>query len=201
MHRQRFLVLGCLGLLCIAYPLGASAKGIPATVTVAGPGLITPVTETNPLAMPALGMLTLMDATKPIAPPTVSGPGYELTRDGFDHLLYYPDPNGAAGYVYYEGMFNGGSSYDGQWFRATPTSDATLRRLLAAHGVDVPGNSPDVTAMTQNTSKSDTADAGHDVLSLIAFFAVGMMGLGLGAGGAALIAIWVRRRHPAPALP
>lgn len=200
MHRQRFLILGCFALFCILYPRGVSAKGIPAIVTVTGPGLVTPITETNPLAMPALGMLTLMDATAPIASPAVSGQGYELTRDGFDHLLYHPDRNGAAGYVYYEGMFNGGSSYDGKWFRATTTGDATLRRLLAVHGVDVPGNSPDVTAMTQNTRESDATAPGHAIPSPLAFSAVGVMGLGLGAGVAMLIAVKVGRRRPALAM-
>src|SRR5437764_13685024 len=37
-------------------------------------------------------------------PPQRSGPAYEVDRDGWDHLRYYPSVAGAPGAVYYEGL-------------------------------------------------------------------------------------------------
>ena len=56
--------------------------------------------------------------------PTEPGPGYEITRyyvDGkretaFDRLHYYPE----TGFVYYDGIVNGSSEYDGEWYTAKP---------------------------------------------------------------------------------
>ncbi|MEP7137321.1 MAG: hypothetical protein ABI904_20540 [Chloroflexota bacterium] len=54
--------------------------------------------------------------------PDNPGAGYEITRyyvDGnqesaFDKLHYYPD----TGFVYYDGLVNGSSEYDGKWYTA-----------------------------------------------------------------------------------
>ena len=67
--------------------------------------------------------------------PARSGPAYEVDRDGWDHLLYYPGVEAAPGVVYYEGLYNGSSEYDYQWFVVPPEQDAALRRVLAAEGL------------------------------------------------------------------
>jgi hypothetical protein len=69
------------------------------------------------------------------AAPARSGPSYEVNRDDTDHLRYYPGVGSAPGVVYYEGLYNGSSEYDGQWFSVTPEHDAALRQVLAAQGL------------------------------------------------------------------
>jgi hypothetical protein len=66
--------------------------------------------------------------------PVRSGPSYEVSRDGWDHLRYYPGVGDAPGVVYYEGLFNGSSEYDHQWFTVTAAQDAALRQVLANQG-------------------------------------------------------------------
>jgi hypothetical protein len=70
------------------------------------------------------------------AAPTRSGPAYEVDRDGWDHLRYYPGTGDEPGAAYYEGLYNGSSEYDHQWFAVPPEQDATLRRVLAAEGLN-----------------------------------------------------------------
>jgi hypothetical protein len=56
--------------------------------------------------------------------PADPGVGYEITRyyvegsqeSAFDKLHYYPD----TGFVYYDGIVNGSSEYDGKWYTAKP---------------------------------------------------------------------------------
>ena len=66
--------------------------------------------------------------------PAEPGAGYAITRyrwDGqrevaFDRLHYYPD----AGFVYYDGLVNGSSGYDGKWYTAAPGLKATFETAL-----------------------------------------------------------------------
>jgi hypothetical protein len=74
------------------------------------------------------------DFTRPIAAPARSGPVYEVSRDSWDHLRYYPGVDGAPGAVYYEGLFSGSSEYDHLWFAVTPEQDAAVRQALANQG-------------------------------------------------------------------
>jgi hypothetical protein len=56
--------------------------------------------------------------------PVNPGIGYEITRyyvegsreSAFDKLHYYPE----TGFVYYDGIVNGSSEYDGKWYTAKP---------------------------------------------------------------------------------
>ena len=75
------------------------------------------------------------DFTQPTNAPARSGPSYEVNRDDWDHLRYYPGAGGAPGVVYYEGLYNGASEYDRQWFVVPPERDVALRRALAAEGL------------------------------------------------------------------
>jgi hypothetical protein len=45
----------------------------------------------------------------------------------FDQLHYYP----YTGYVYYDGLVNGSSEYDGKWYAATPSAEEPFRAALA----------------------------------------------------------------------
>jgi hypothetical protein len=66
--------------------------------------------------------------------PADPGIGYEITRyyvDGkqesaFDKLHYYPD----TGFVYYDGIINGSSEYDGKWYIANPNIKTIFESAL-----------------------------------------------------------------------
>ena len=66
--------------------------------------------------------------------PVDPGVDYEITRyylDGhteraFDRLHYYPE----TGLVYYDGIVNGSSEYDGEWYTAQPEIKSTFETAL-----------------------------------------------------------------------
>ena len=68
--------------------------------------------------------------------PENPGNGYEITRyyvegnqeSAFDTLHYYPD----IGYVYYDGLVNGSSEYDGKWYLAKPDIKTIFETALAS---------------------------------------------------------------------
>ena len=67
--------------------------------------------------------------------PADPGTGYEITRHYeqgisnviFDRLHYYPE----TGFVFYEGIENGDSEYDGEWYLANPEIKPTFESALA----------------------------------------------------------------------
>jgi len=74
--------------------------------------------------------------------PTI-GRGYELTRlataenrssFAVDRLRYYPPGSNESGYIFYEGLINGASEYDGRWFSTTPAADAMMQGILSHPG-------------------------------------------------------------------
>jgi hypothetical protein len=72
------------------------------------------------------------DKTKAPADP---GQGYEITRHYvqgvsdvvFDRLHYYPE----TGFVFYDGIENGDSEYDGEWYTANPVIKTVFASALA----------------------------------------------------------------------
>jgi len=96
------------------------AKGSFAFISITGPDLKEPV-RISDLALTE-DFFTFADFYRDqVEAPANPGVGYEITRhyaerDPFDKLHYYPD----AGYVYYDGIVNGSSEYDGKWYTAKP---------------------------------------------------------------------------------
>ena len=78
------------------------------------------------------------DKTKAPADP---GQGYEITRHYkqgvsdviFDRLHYYPD----TGFVFYDGIENGDSEYDDEWYIANPDIKSVFESALAAQAGSV----------------------------------------------------------------
>lgn len=78
--------------------------------------------------------------TSHIPAPQVAEPGYVVTRgwirvsgefEAVDRLRYYPSTTpGQRGYVFYEGLINGGSEYDQRWYWASTNGDEAMRRLI-----------------------------------------------------------------------
>ena len=67
--------------------------------------------------------------------PEDPGEGYEITRHYeqgvsdviFDRLHYYPE----SGFVFYDGIENGKSEYDGEWYTANPEIKAAFETALS----------------------------------------------------------------------
>jgi len=127
--------------LCLLIPTTITlAKGNFSYVTIDGPGLTDELNVTDPAL--TSDFFVFADFTKgPIDTPADPGEGYEITRvyietiDGkpeaqaFDQLLYFPYAD--DGYVYYVGLSDGSSEYDGKWFVANPVANEPFRAALA----------------------------------------------------------------------
>ncbi len=126
-------------LVCTYLAVGsmiADAKGLPYEVTVSGPGLATPLTITDPFATASLGTTSFIQYDKPLTvAPQTGGTSFEIERDGFDHVRYYPGNTLNDSYVYDEGLLSGWSEYDGHWYYVSNSGDTTIRMLLVASGV------------------------------------------------------------------
>ncbi len=123
--------------LAVLLPTVAFAKGEFDYITVKGPGIIGEIDVTNPAL--TQDFLAFADFTQGEVPaPADPGQGYQVVRvyveftDSkpqdlpFDQLHYYP----YTGYVYYDGVVNGSSEYDGKWFAANPSAEKPFRNVL-----------------------------------------------------------------------
>lgn len=136
MFRKFFIYLVAFGML---FPLTAVlAKGNFDYLTVKGPGITGEINITNPaLTEDFFAFADFMQGEVP--PPADPGQGYQVIRvyletvDDkpaarlFDQLHYYP----YTGYVFYDGLVEGASEYDGKWYAANPAADAPFRAVLA----------------------------------------------------------------------
>lgn len=129
-----------------AMVLPAAAKGMVQLVEIEIPGFYQPlrIEDEGLLADLSMGQLENFEAS--VSTPSQVGAGVVLTRyfldEGgrevpFDKLAFFSDLDGGPGYVYYLGIVNGSSAYDGRWFAATTTGAVALRQALEAHGVDL----------------------------------------------------------------
>ena len=121
----------------------ASAKGVVDKVTLSGSlwyGDIE-ITEPDFLEYLALGVFTNFE--KEIEGPPLVSSGVLMTRayqdmDDYqllDRLLYFPGKEPGQGVVYYVGLANGASQFDGIWYQVRPESEERLLSWLSAEGV------------------------------------------------------------------
>ncbi len=124
-----------IAVVLLLIPTSALAKGSFSYLTVKGPRLNEDLKVTESAL---LNFFTFADFFKgSVDVPANPGEGYEVTRtfvdsetrrvQNFDMLHYYPD----TGYVYYDGLINGSSEYDGKWYKAHPEVEAEFRSELA----------------------------------------------------------------------
>lgn len=145
--------LGLFALLL--FSSAALAKGVPTEVEITGPGIATPIRETNPLALPALSLDGFMETSTMVAPPADDTPAYEMTRDGGERVRFYPNLRGNFGIIFYIGDPGRiGTEFDNHWYRATGSGDAVFRAVLAMHGIAVPGDPPNLVQLAQGATTS-----------------------------------------------
>lgn len=130
-------IFALLFALAALAPSAAFANGGFDYITVEGPGIIGEINVTNPALTE--DFLVFADFSQGEAPPPVDpGQGYQIARVyveftdekpkdlPFDLLHYYP----YTGYVYYDGVLEGSSEYDGKWYIANPAAEAPIRNVL-----------------------------------------------------------------------
>lgn len=130
---KKRLVLA-LALVLLLIPSIVLAKGSFDYVEVKGPGITGNIVITNPTLTEDFFAFADFSAGS-IPAPSDAGQGYEIIRvylvnekdQPFDVLHYYP----YTGYVYYDGIVNGESEYDGKWYAANPAADEPFRAALA----------------------------------------------------------------------
>ncbi len=116
----------------------AMAKGTFAKLVISGGRLTSGIEVTDPAL---LGFMSLSDFSRAKTQrPDSVGDGYIVTRFeqdnagvfiAWDRLRYYPNSSGSGGSIFYEGLINGASEYDQQWYLASPEADAAMRQVLA----------------------------------------------------------------------
>lgn len=129
-----------------------SSKGAPTEVQVLGPDWYGEIIVTEPDLLADLGMAALEDVDRPLAGPVSPGTGYLLNRgyreEGtfipFDRVMYYTDPSGGPGFVYYLEIVNGSGPYDGHWYRATEAGGEAMSTVLEAKILNDSGGSSGV---------------------------------------------------------
>lgn len=128
------VALGLTLLLGLISTVTASAKGGFDFITITGPNLKEAVRVTDISLTEDFFTFANFSEDKTKAPAD-PGQGYEILRyyvDGqreiiFDRLHYYPE----AGFVFYDGIENGESEYDGEWYTANPEVKTIFESALS----------------------------------------------------------------------
>ena len=128
------ITLGLVLSLALMTSITVFAKGGFSFITIAAPDSKDVVRATDPALTSDFFAFAdfSRDKTKAPADP---GAGYEITRyyiDGkgeipFDRLHYYPE----TGFVYYDGIVNGSSEYDGEWYMARTEIKGIFENVLS----------------------------------------------------------------------
>ena len=129
---------GLAVLLALTTILTVLAKGQFSFIAITGPGIDEEIRSTDS------GLTTDFFAfadfyRDKVNAPAEPGPGYQITRyyiDGnreiaFDQLHYYP----GTGFVFYDGIVNGDSEYDDEWYSANPAIQTAFESAIAVAGV------------------------------------------------------------------
>ena len=130
--KKMILLVAILGILTPG--LQGLAKGEFDYLLVKGPGITGEIDITDPALTESFSAFAEF-AKGPIPAPPDPGQGYQIFRiyvennkdQPFDQLHYYP----YSGYVFYDGLINGSSEYDGKWFAANPSANGPFRVALA----------------------------------------------------------------------
>lgn len=153
----------------------AYAKGEFAFITISGTDLTEPIRVTDSALTEDFFAFADFYRAKTQAPAN-AGAGYEITRYyingiqdvAFDQLHYYPD----SGYVYYDGIVNGDSEYDGEWYTAKPEMKAIFESALAGMPVPAPQS---VQPAEQAQHPSGAMDVSQLILPIVATLGLALL--------------------------
>lgn len=117
------VAFGMALLVAFVASIAAFAKGGFSFISIKGGNLKEELRVTDPQLTTDFFAFADFSQDKTEAPAD-PGVGYEITRyyvdasreTAFDRLHYYPE----TGFVYYDGIVNGSSEYDGKWYAAQP---------------------------------------------------------------------------------
>jgi hypothetical protein len=131
--------IGFAVLTALVMTISAFAKGGFSFIAITGPNLKEEIRSTDLTLTEDFFAFADFYRNKTSAPAD-PGPGYEITRyyvDGkreiaFDRLHYYPE----TGFVYYDGIVNGSSEYDGEWYTAKPEIETVFESALSTQSMD-----------------------------------------------------------------
>jgi hypothetical protein len=134
----------------------AFAKGGFSFITITGSDLKEEIRSTDPALTEDFFTFADFYRNKTSAPAD-PGVGYEITRyyiEGvgeiaFDRLHYYPE----TGFVYYDGIVNGSSEYDGEWYTANSEIKSIFESALSIRSMDQIKSS----ASTNSTAQTQSA--------------------------------------------
>jgi hypothetical protein len=136
MRTIRFVCLLFLVLTLVSGHI-TSAKGQPSNVYFAAPGLAKPVEITDRRTVDSLTVGAVADIRQAISNPPAVGVGYDFfrydlergTSTVFDRIRYFPQEDGARGYILYVGFMETDAA-GGQWFSATEAGETLLKSLI-----------------------------------------------------------------------
>ena len=132
---SRFRIsLGFALLAALILVTAVSAKGGFSFITITGADLKETLRTSEPALTEDFFAFADFYQEKTEAPAN-PGEGYEITRFymdagreiAFDKMQYYP----STGYVYYDGLINGSSEYDGGWYNARPEMKSMFENILS----------------------------------------------------------------------
>jgi len=183
------VMAGLALLLSLLTVIKVYAKGGFAFIAVTGPNLKEAVRLADPELITDFFAFAdfYRDRTEAPAEP---GLAYEITRyylDGrreipFDRLHYYPD----TGFVFYDGIVNGSSEYDGEWYSARPEVRSIFGASLSTPVKPAESVVPLEPIQAAGAAQVPAREARSESLTMAAVIA------GL-AAVVALAAFWLRR--------
>ena len=125
--------VGLACLLALITSIAVLAKGGFSFISITGPGIDEEIRATDLKLTEDFFAFADFYRDK-VEAPKDPGMGYEIRRyyiDGkheilFDQLHYFP----SAGFVFYDGIVNGDSEYDGEWYSANPAIKTVFESTL-----------------------------------------------------------------------
>ena len=127
--------VGLACLLALITSMAVLAKGGFSFISITGPGIDEDIRATDLKLTEDFFAFADFYRDK-VETPRDPGTRYEIRRyyiDGkreilFDRLHYYP----STGFVFYDGIVNGDSEYDGEWYSANPAIKTAFESALSA---------------------------------------------------------------------
>ncbi|HEX5838167.1 MAG TPA: hypothetical protein VFY26_10075 [Anaerolineales bacterium] len=125
--------VGLACLLALIISMAVLAKGGFSFLSISGPGIDEDIRASDLKLTEDFFAFADFYRDK-VETPKDPGMGYEISRyyiDGkreilFDQLHYYP----STGFVFYDGIVNGDSEYDGEWYSANPAIKTVFESTL-----------------------------------------------------------------------